>query len=427
MGLAATAVLAAVLFWSVTADPAAADNHAKVGGGAYDEHPWDTDNLRYGSYNARSFNVPFHQYGGYSEGACQSGVADAFFQAGGSVGAVNDFPYLDWVVDDAGNWSWAEQQGGTRRNGCDEFVEQQDRLAAQIGSNGGYYLDLSGNLQKLSDGSVPSRFSGRSLVYGDWDRKGSGFAINSGTGEVVSGSGYLGRVDGYRNQRAIYPYNSRWTVPENTENGRFGARWHGTTSPTSSGNIRVARPAGGVVSGGYLPIGAGLCPGRFHPRGEDSVERIGSHTGRTLTGLTHATGKVADQFWCRSDLRFERRFHPEFHRGVAKHRQAATKEFTAYGRLNCYYTAFTASSHASYTNGIREDSSGGMVCSYLFPIPQCDPDPDNGSDGDWRDYTADEIANAGTVGQPFNKADGADCGENTPQCTQRQQTRHDRR
>ena len=27
-----------------------------------------------------SFNIPFHQYGGYSETACQSGVADAIFR-----------------------------------------------------------------------------------------------------------------------------------------------------------------------------------------------------------------------------------------------------------------------------------------------------------------------------------------------------------
>ena len=419
--LGAAAAIAAV---AVLSSPAAAGTLGG-GGGFGDEHPWDTDNLRYaaGRYSAQSFNVPFHRYGGYSEGACQSGVADAFFQAGGSVGAVNDFPYLDWVAaGDSG--SWVVQEGGTRNKGCDEFVEQQDEMAAQIGSNGGYYLDLSGNLQKLSDGSVPARFSGRSLVYGDWDRKGSGFAINSGTGEVISGSGYLDRVDGYDNPsvpgtneiRAIYPYGTKWAVPENTENGRFGARWHGTTSRISSGNIRVARPVGGVVSGGYLPVGAGLCPGRFHPRGEDSVERIGAHTGRTLTGLTHATGKVSDQFWCRSDLRFERRFHPEFHRGVAKHRQAATKEFTAYGRLNCYYTAFTASSHASYTNGIREDPSGGMVCSYLFPIPQCDPDTDNGSSTDWRDYTAEELKDiADDLGPAkFDKDEGEACPPATP-------------
>ena len=155
--LSAARAIAAI---AVLSSPAAAQDG---GGGAYDEHPWDTDNLRYagGQYSARSFNVPFHQYGGYSEGACLSGVADAFFQAGGSVGAVNDFPYLDWVTDADGNESWAEQQGGTRNKGCDEFVEQQDEMAAQIVGNGGYYLDFSGNLQRLSDGSVPARFSGQ--------------------------------------------------------------------------------------------------------------------------------------------------------------------------------------------------------------------------------------------------------------------------
>ena len=132
--LGAAAAIAAVV---VLSSPAAAKTG---GGGAYDEHPWDTDNLRYagGQYSARSFNIPFHKYGGYSEAACQSGVADAFFQAGGSVGAVNDFSCLDWVADADGNESWAEQQGGTRNKGCDEFVEQQDEMAAQIVGNGGF-------------------------------------------------------------------------------------------------------------------------------------------------------------------------------------------------------------------------------------------------------------------------------------------------
>ena len=394
-------------------------------GNKNDSYPWDTDNLRYasGRYSARSFNVPFHRYGGYSETACQSGVADAFFQAGGSVGAVNDFPYLDWVASgDSG--SWVEQQGGTRSKGCDEFVEQQDEMAAQIGSNGGYYLDLSGKLQQLS--RVPSRFASRLLPYSHWLRKGDAFAVNSDTGELIASqdtSGYWVRVDGRKTgpnkyYLAIYPSGTTWTIPENTQNGRFG-NWHGTSYQRRTDSAvltRVARPAEGITRFSYLQED-GLCPAGFHPRGEDSVDRIGSHTGRTLTGLTHAQGSIADRYWCRSDLRFGRRFHPEFHRGVAKHRQAATKEFTAYGRLNCYFTAFTSDSYGG-AEGIRKDpSSGGMVCSYLFPIPQCDPDPDNGTSTDWRDYTAAEVAIAGTVGQPFNKADGADCGENTPQCT----------
>ena len=421
---AATAVVAI----AVLSSPVAADQEGG-GGGFGDKYPWDTDNLRYagGQYSARSFNVPFHQYGGYSEGACQGGVADAFFQAGGSVGAVNDFPYLDWVTDADGNESWAVQEGGTRSKGCDKFVEQQDEMAAQIVGNGGYYLDLTGRLQRLNGGSVPSRFSGRSLVYGDWDSKGAGFAINSGTGELVAGrdgNGYRVRADGWKTSSgyhlAIYPDGATWTIPEGTQNGRFGGQqsWHGISYRRGSAVVtRVARPVGGVVSGGYLPNVPGLCPARFHPRGEDSVERIGSHTGRTLTGLTHARGKIADQYWCRSDLRFARAFETQNH-GVALHRAAEgmTGAFQSYGRLNCYFTAFTSGSYGG-AEGIRQDPSGGMVCSYLFPIPQCDPDPDNGSSTDWRDYTAAEVANAGTVGQPFNKPSGADCGENTPQCT----------
>ena len=420
--LGAVTAIAAI---AVLSSPAAA---RPGGGGDSDDYPWDTDNLRYGSYNARSFNIPFHKYGGYSGvAACQSGVADAFFQAGGSVGAVNDFPYLDWVADADGNESWAEQQGGTRRNGCDKFVEQQDEMAAQIGSNGGYYLDLSGSLQRLSDDSVPSRFSGRRVPSVHWLRKGDAFAVNSGTGELIIAqdtSRYRDRVDGWKISSnkynlAIYPSTARWTIPEGTENGRFGSSLHGTSYQRRTDSAvltRVAIPAGGVTNVTYSQE-AGLCPGGFHPRGEDSVDRIGSHTGRTLTGLTGTKVFVADQYWCRSDLRFGRRFHPEFHRGVAKHRQAATKEFSAYGRLNCYFTAFTSGSYGG-AEGIRQDpASGGIVCSYLFPIPQCDPDPDNNSDSDWRDYTAEELANAGTIGQPFNKASGADCGESTPQCT----------
>ena len=98
---------AAIAATAVLSSPATAQ-----GGGSGDvsSKPWDTDNLRYGSYTARSFNIPFHEYehGGYSETACQKNVADAFFQAGGTVGAVNDFPYLDWVADAGGNESWVE-------------------------------------------------------------------------------------------------------------------------------------------------------------------------------------------------------------------------------------------------------------------------------------------------------------------------------
>ena len=395
------------------ASPAAAQDD---GGGDHDEHPWDTDNLRYGGYTARSFNVPFHEYGGYSETACQSGVADAFFQAGGTVGAVNDFPYLDWDNDSD---SWVEKEGGTRNRGCDEFVKQQDKMVSQIRSNGGYYLDLSGNLRRLTS-NPPSRFSGRSLrlKYGSWTSKGDGFARTGAIGEVGDRSPYKIRVDGWATApvgyyRAIFPSGTTWNVPKGTQNGRFGGNWHGTTRRSGSSLLtRVAKPDGGVSSREYLRMDSRLCPVGFHPRGEDSVDRIGSHTGRTLTGLSHLVGRTADRYWCRSDLRFDRRFQPENHTGVTKHPQAATREFTAYGRLNCYYTAFTAGSYGG-AEGIRRDSSGGMVCSYLFPIPQCDSNNDGTADSD---YTADELGKM-RVGSAFNRNEGESCTTTTTTTT----------
>ena len=420
--LGAATAIAAV---AVLSSPASART---PGGGSGDTtKSWDTDNLRYadGSYNARSFNIPFHNYDSYSGVfACQKNVADAFFQAGGSVGAVNDFPYLDWVVDADGNESWAVQESGVRNDGCDEFVAQQDKMLNQIGSNGGYYLDLSGKLQQLS--SVPSGFSVRSSNYVHWIEKGSGFSmdVNGNPGWVRRGNDYLERVDGYRSVRAdggssvraIYPSSTTWVLP--TENssryGQFGARWHGAVS---RGFVRVAKPRTNRT--GFLPENIGMCPAGFHPRGEDSVDRIGSHTGRTLSGLRdfsnvprYIPSVTADWYWCRSDLRFERRFQPEFHSGVAKHPQAATKEFTAYGRLNCYYTAFSSGPHGSSgTEGIRPASSGGMVCSYLFPLPQCT------DSGRKRDFTETELKEY-SIGASFTAPeDGSAACAEPPRCT----------
>ena len=112
---------------AVLSSPAAAKGG---GGGAYDKYPWDTDNLRYGSYNAKSFNIPFHKYGGYSGvAACQTSVADGFFQTDNSV--VNDFPRLvPSGRGDSVRWSVAAGSAGNNA-GCDTFVAHQNRLAAQ--------------------------------------------------------------------------------------------------------------------------------------------------------------------------------------------------------------------------------------------------------------------------------------------------------
>ena len=382
---------------------------------------WDTDNLRYQTYNAKSFNIPFHKYSGYSGvEACQSGVADGFFQSGDSDADVpEDFPVLGFA---GGSWSVEAETSTANSSGCDRFVAQQDRLAAQIAGNGGYYLDASGKLQK--DGSLEPRFHGRSLVYGGWASKDSGFAINGSTGELVIAqdtSGYRDRADGWRTASGYYlaidPFGTTWTVPENTQNGRFGG-WHGTSYQRGSAVVtRVARPRGGLVSNGYLRE-AGLCPSGFHPRGEDSYERIGGSTGRTLGGVSHSAGETADKYWCRSDVRYLRSFKAEHHnnlgtdpsgRTARRHRDAvsAGSVFEAYGRLNCYFT----STHTT-TLG-----NGGYVCGYYYPLPQCDPDTANGSDSDWRDYTAEELKDIADEpgSSKFNKDDGDACPpEQTP-------------
>ena len=122
---------AAITAIAVLSSPAA----AKGGGGnARTVKPWDTDNLSYSGYSARNFRVPFHEYAGYAafsftenmtfqaraRDACQSVIADGFFQTGGSVGAKNDFPVLSKT-----GGSWGDSGTGSRSSGCGDFVTNQ--------------------------------------------------------------------------------------------------------------------------------------------------------------------------------------------------------------------------------------------------------------------------------------------------------------
>lgn len=169
---------------------------------------------------------------------------------------------------------------------------------------------------------MPARFSGRTLGYVDWGWKdGNDFVVRGGSGAVRKTSGYLDRVD-YGGKHAIYPAGTRLTVPETTTDGNFGSPLHGTVSGSF---VRVAVPDGGVASAEYLPYASGLCPDEFHPRGEDSYERIGGGTGRTLGGVSHSVGKTADKYWCRSDLRYLRSFKAQHHTlsGDAVRKQSA--------------------------------------------------------------------------------------------------------
>ena len=415
---------------------------------------WDTDNLRFGSYTSASFRVPSHDYGRnadrYSHDACdRGGVADGFYQTKVDV---NDFPVLDYGINEFKVW-------GSSDLACDEFVQAQERMVLEAVANGGYWLDSQGILRK---GSLPNWIATRpaSLTYGSWSDKGVLFQDTPGAATFISGkryyyaystasssfavtsdAGYQRRLDVFSADApaadwAIYPDSATlevvWGRKTANPTGRY--LYSGLVTNAASlnsvsklGKIAMgtghSRPASGYLSSAYSVGGGsvGICPAGFHPRGEDSVGRIGNTTGRTLSHLDHAEGQIADKYWCRSDLRFLRKLYPYTRTGVTLHPQAqnmsATEAFYAYGRVNCFYTANlpagqTDPAAGSGTTGLKDLGDNAYGCEYPYhPLPLCDPDPDNGSDSDWRAYTAPEIAAAGIVTQPFNKTAGADCAD----------------
>ena len=350
--------------------------------------------------------------------ACQKNVADGFFQTDNSV--VNDFPVL--VSSGSGDsitWSIAAGSAGNDA-GCDTFVAQQDRLAEQVAAGLTYALTEDGKVGVVGGAAFTTGRSVSDLSYVGWTAKASSGYTIVGTHGATRDISYLRRADGIYNHRrlAIIPHSAgnTITVPSGASTGNFGAAWHAS---------RSNQLVGGVYSYHYkvalYPSLArhltktksdDLCIGDFHPRGEDSYQRIGGNTGRSLTGLSHAAGRTADRFWCRSDVRYERRFKAEHHTGVTeaqRHPQArnmaAGTVFSAYGRLGCYYTA---------TSGKTITGTTASKCDYYFPLPKCDPNPGNGSDSDWRNYTNREMQSSRLYGKIFTKADGDPCA---PQCT----------
>ena len=151
---AAAAVLALVLaVFFASSGHAAASGHdgRQVDGGDSGEYPWDTDNLKYRSYTAASFNIPFHKYRYSGVEACQSNVADGFFQTDNAV--VNDFPSLS-PTGSGGDLRWVLAAGSAGNDaGCDVFVSQQDRLAAQAAAGTGFALDSEGKLTAFNPGA----------------------------------------------------------------------------------------------------------------------------------------------------------------------------------------------------------------------------------------------------------------------------------
>ena len=405
---------------------------------------------------------------------CQSAVADAFFQTGGTTGAVNDFPVMGY-----GSESEAGRVTGTgeRDSGCADFAEQQDRLVSSMNGNGGWYLDSEGNLRKNA-GKVPSRVLSRpAAVYGTWASKGADYyylgryyrnldhvATESYLSLSSVDSSYDLRAD-QRNdlamaaglpRRGIHPWNttvspvgsgfvavcsvpsilSATTIVGCYDITAYNAAYRADTSAsrpdyavaasiglksyvnrdrdrwgilvsTSAMNSRLVHLSSAQDTGGAL------CPVWWHPRGQDGRFTVGPGTGRTLSSVnTEAEVKAADAHWCRSDVRYRLKFKAQQHRNCQGETSgslcraptgvslpAVGDNFSSYGRKNCYKTMI----------GYDETNA---ECRYVFPLPKCDPNPNNNIRTDWREFTAAEIANIGVDGEPLLVEEGADCGTN---------------
>ena len=393
---------------------------------------------------------------------CQSAVADAFFQTGGDTGAVNDFPVASY-----GSESEAGTVAGTGRRdrGCVEFAEQQDRLRASVAATGHYLeADSEGELiLKSNTGTdiLDSRITAvRSAgVHGRWDQKGTGYAFTRSRGtSAYAGTGnvyYVAPADRYRNRvdtrsrlavgqglssGLVHPWNTATglgsmnrtlacsggaiCVKVTPTAGTYYFWLEGSpaeilssvplfrTSNNSSGvgGVRGALPA--VHLSVAQDSGGGWCPANWHPRGQDAAYAIGRGTGRTLSSISSETQlKLADAHWCRSDVRYRLQFTAQQHNTCGNNRRTACagppgvalpavgSKFASYGRKNCYKTM------TGYNEGTAE-------CEYVFPLPECDPDPDNNSREDWREFTAAEVDNIGVAGEPLLVKEGAYCGTN---------------
>ena len=355
--------------------------------------------------------------------ACGSGgVADAFFQTGGPVGARNDFPVLS-VSDNGGIFAVSglavADGSGVRNRGCAAFVDGQLAMASRANGNGGYYLDSGGVLRKISGDAMSGRsIAAKSPSYVGWAwSKGSGsgrggvgdvsratsedstiptgvkvygiqaYSVTRGSACGVNDSGgvalasttadyYLARTDNALASRGnsgtfervshVQP-SGGWEPAdakisaENERVYRNGGNWFGLAHRGKCGQDRFLYS---TQDQGSDSSASAFCPSGMHPRGQDGVYVIGSSTGRTLSSLTES-GEVekADKHWCRSDVRYKIAMVAQNH-GTGYSAPsgvtvpAAGTKFTAYGRIGCYNTAITLQTASS-------------SCVYGYPVPMC--------------------------------------------------------
>ena len=353
---------------------------------------WDTDNLDFGggSITARSFGVPIFSYSGGHD-ACVTG-APGFYQTpeeledGSFVGRVNDFPiakdYTEGVV-------WDSDAP------CVVFAGEQDRLVKTIEDGKLYHAVLDGGEWVVKEREDPGWFQNRvsALVYGDWVDKGlnNGFETNQSSvcGVLIdSTADYTARIDydtldeefkalephlaGYTSDPVRVPQTRQLGIPFSIDitGGRFD------DGSLCAGVSDVARQDFLTVSD------SALCAGGLHPRGEDSSWLLRPGSGRTLSSLANnVTTRWANEFWCRSDVRYERVFQGAAEAGAADLRFDAPvggsqrvspqmDEFRGWGRMNCYHTALGVDPQADVLVG-GDPVDRAPACIYVFPLPEC--------------------------------------------------------
>ena len=359
------------------------------GGGFGTLKSWDTDNLRFGSYSARSFAIPHlngpGDPGGDQRGsheACGSGVVDGFFQLDPDVR--NDLPILDVTVSSDGTPAVAQRAAAT----CSEFVTEQMTAVNGGRANGGYWLDSQGILRR----GLPSHTTGRNYRTQRWSLssqtyQGGKFRIDeSATSGSYGFGGYAARIDYYTGSASLANAkfrgagNAGFAVPHSLEL---------VVNTQKSGSVYTWTPrfpaSAGVTATTALHLQArdylSLCPSDFHPRGEDAARRIGNGTGRTLSSLTDATKtRLADRYWCRSHVRERIWYEPEVvDRTCGPGRTYTcpagvtipTVPFQAFGRVGCFFTAQGLDKTEMRRGSRSIQGTIKNTCEYVYQIPQC--------------------------------------------------------
>ena len=303
---------------------------------------------------------------------CQSAVADAFFQTGGTAGAVNDFPVADYGSESEAGRIAAT---GRRDRGCVEFAEQQDRLQASVAATG-HYLALEGDQLVLKANSGRDILNTRitsprsAAVYGRWDQKGTHYTFAQGKRAghtssswrlgtyihpVSSSADYQRRVDTRSALRMgtglasalVHPWNEATGLGSGqgnfacTRTGWIGCVERSTQSPQSgvvyfsitlgdlgtSPQFRIASSlhtsgSGAQHSGRPVHLsaaqdaGGSWCPAKWHPRGQDAAYAIGNSTGRTLSSISNRNS--AESRGC-SLVPLGCSLHAEVHSAAAQH------------------------------------------------------------------------------------------------------------